>query len=156
MRNSDHIIFLLGAGASRPAGIPTIPEMTERFLEEPLRLSDRLSVELSNYKNLVSDIQSLAKVTQDYYHHRDLELIMSLILELQDSEFRTLFESKYDEISNIDKTHLTLIKVSGRNVKEYLKSYRKCDGQGEWLILGLCISASPFDAFINYFLAKSC
>jgi hypothetical protein len=67
--NSDHIIFLLGAGASRPPGIPTIPEMTERFLEEPLRLSDRLPVELSNYKNLVSDIRSLAKVTQDYYHH---------------------------------------------------------------------------------------
>jgi uncharacterized protein YcbK (DUF882 family) len=35
---------------------------------------------------------------------------MSLILELQDIEFRTLFESKYDEISNIDKTRLTLIK----------------------------------------------
>ena len=86
MRDSHHIIFLFGAGASRPAGIPTIPEMTKRFLEEPLRLSDRLSVELSSYKNLVSDIQSLANVTQDYYRRLDLELIMSLILDLQDSE----------------------------------------------------------------------
>jgi hypothetical protein len=34
------MIFLFGAGASKPAQIPDMPEMTNRFLENPLRLAD--------------------------------------------------------------------------------------------------------------------
>ena len=104
MCNSD-IIFLLGAGASRPAGIPTIPEMTKDFLEKPLRYS-----ESTNYTNLESDVTTLADVTQDYYGKKDLELIMSLILMFQDSQFRKLLESKYKEMAKIDEKHLGFIK----------------------------------------------
>jgi hypothetical protein len=37
----------------------------------------------------------------------DLELIMSLIIELQDNQFRKLFESKHKKIAKIDESHLT-------------------------------------------------
>ena len=84
--------------------------MTETFLGEPLRLADP-SIKSSSYTDLESDIRILVDVTTDYYNKMDLELIMSRIMELQDKQFRKLFESKCNNITKIDENHLRLLKL---------------------------------------------
>jgi hypothetical protein len=110
---SGGTIFLLGAGASHPAGIPTIPEMTKKFLENPYRAKDGDIRRSSNsntpwVRRQFKAIETLSKTAQEHYGKDtpDLELMMSLILELQDSNSRKLFQSKYKEIAEIEDGEL--------------------------------------------------
>jgi hypothetical protein len=112
---SGETIFLLGAGASHPAGIPTIPEMTKKFLENPFRVTDQSDIRSSKsdtpwVQRLFKDIETLSNTAQEHYGKSDLELIMSLILELQDSASRKLFKNTYKETAEIEDGDLNIIR----------------------------------------------
>jgi hypothetical protein len=69
---SGGTIFLLGAGASHPAGIPTIPEMTKKFLENPYRAKDGDIRRSSNsntpwVRRQFKAIETLSKTAQEHY-----------------------------------------------------------------------------------------
>lgn len=87
-------IFLLGAGASRPAGIQTIDQMTNEFLSNPKLDEDHGGSEMSS-KPPLNPIRQFFDVVRDYFGIMDLELIMSLILQLEEPKFRELFSKKY-------------------------------------------------------------
>lgn len=90
-------MLLLGAGASIPAGIPSIDKMTAEFLSNPLSsigLGEQGNF-LENEKAYRRKFQTLANLSEQHYHRADLEIMMSLILQLKDSSSRELFGSRY-------------------------------------------------------------
>lgn len=90
----------MGAGASRPAGIQTIDEMTKEFLSNPKLDEDHGGSEMSGELPL-NPIRQVLDVVKDYFGKMDLELIMSLILQLEDKKFRDLFSKKYPIINEL-------------------------------------------------------
>ncbi len=120
-------IYLLGAGASHPAGIPTIPEMTKKFLENPYRVKDQSDIRSSNsntpwVQRLFKAIETLSNTAQEHYGKSDLELIMSLILELLDSNSRKLFQNTYKEIAEIEDGDLNIIRFL---INDYIR--KECE-----------------------------
>lgn len=122
-------IYLLGAGASHPTGIPTIPEMTEKFLENPYRVTDGDIRRSSNsntawVRKQFKAIETFSKTAQEHYGKDtpDLELIMSLILEIQDSTSRKLFKNTFEEIATIEESDLSQIKYL---INDYIRSLRR-------------------------------
>lgn len=116
-------IFLLGAGASYPAGIPLIDEMTDGFfrLIKPLSTytSDEQNVEfpfgfnLGQLRQLTEypkKLETLRKVTEYSFGKVDLEYLMSTIIRLEDDRERNLFEMTFSELKAIDKKYLFLLK----------------------------------------------
>ena len=97
---SNNTIFLFGAGLSRPAGIPTIHEMTKDFLTDPLQLAGS-KFELKDSSNMLHQISVLTNLTSDYFGDVDLELMMSIVLQLEDIHFRKLVEKSYPELQEI-------------------------------------------------------
>lgn len=102
---------MLGAGASRPAGIPTIDEMTKDFLENPLQIMKEDRYDGFFAKALIMDstmysqkFHALSDIVRNYYGRSDLELIMSFLVQLEDQKLKSLFENKYPELKNLFRT----------------------------------------------------
>src|SRR5579864_8944966 len=111
------IMLLFGAGASKPAGIPVIGEMTKNFLENPVEeiLNTGIAISRTNELANVSDVKKhlaiIADLTGKYFRGKmDIELMMSLMLELDDPKFKTLFEITHPSIKSIQPEGLRLIK----------------------------------------------
>lgn len=117
-------IFLFGAGASRDAGIPTINELTAEFVSDPANAVSSFMTFLSpeSEAKIKSEIEILSNVTKKFLGKTDLELIMSLILRLEDTNERELLEAKFIELKNFDEKRLHFI-------KELLQSFirKKCE-----------------------------
>lgn len=90
-------MLLLGAGSSIPAGIPSIKKMTEEFLANPLKTGGFRETGnfLENEKAYKRKFNVLSNISEKHYDTTDLELIMSIILQLRDYRTRSLFSSKY-------------------------------------------------------------
>lgn len=145
------MLFLFGAGASKAAQIPDINEMTERFLKDPLRLADP-DLKNKQYEALKSDVEVMAQITSNYYGRVDLEFLMSLILQLRESNFRDLVQYKYEGIKKITKEHLEYIRVL---INEYIrKECEKIDAYSMeflWPLTGLLEDDKPLKVFtLNY------
>ena len=117
------IIFLLGAGASRDAGIPTINELTKEFVNDPAKavrsFSTFLDVEASKLK---TDVETLANVTEKFQDKMDLELMMSLILRISDKKEKQLLETTYHDLKSIDNERIQEIK---NLIQGYIR--KKCE-----------------------------
>lgn len=117
------MLFLFGAGASKPAQIQDIDEMTKGFLKEPLRLADP-DLKNNAYEDLKNDIGVLEAVTSSYYGKVDLEFLMSLLLQLKEANFRNLIECKHEGIKKITPAHLNFIRIL---INEYIR--KECELQ---------------------------
>jgi NAD-dependent SIR2 family protein deacetylase len=62
----ENTIFLFGAGLSLRAGIPTIKEMTERFLKNPFHQVSEMKRQEFNFTK--SHIETLASLTKLLWH----------------------------------------------------------------------------------------
>lgn len=112
---------MLGAGASRPAGIPTIDEMTKDFLDNPLRAQKgdpRGGFFTTIYMDSLAYSQkfhTLSDIVLNYYGRSDLELIMSFLVQLEDPKLKSLFENKYPELKSL----FTISDIAGENKIEF-------------------------------------
>jgi len=117
-------IFLLGAGASRDAGIPTIKDMTSEFVSDPFKANSPLMTTLApqSTTQVKDDVDILEKVTEKFLGKTDLELIMSLILRLEDKKEKDLLEIQFSELKRFDEARLQFI-------KELIQGYirKKCE-----------------------------
>lgn len=102
-------IFLLGAGASKPAGIPTIDEMTKNFLNDPFNAISR-SFSDQEIQSLNRDLQIIKKMTESYFGKLDLEYLMTMAIQLQDDKFRKMAESMEPSIASIGGSSLLAFK----------------------------------------------
>lgn len=151
-------MFLFGAGASSPAGIPTINEMTKNFLVNPIKNINSDEEKITSVKfdttitlgDLKKDLNRLADLTSKYFNgHMDIELMMSLMIELEDSKFRNLFEKTYPEIKLMPVPHLMFIRSI---VEDYIR--KTCENISSidylWPLHGLA-RMQPMDIFtLNY------
>ena len=102
-------LFLLGAGSSVPAGIPTIEKMTRDFVNDPIMLkSDSLIhsqyIHEENSK-LTKIFQALSDVAENRYGSGDLEFMMTILHQIEDKDSREFFETKYPSLKTLfDKT----------------------------------------------------
>lgn len=105
-------IFLFGAGASSDAGIPTINSLTSEFVSDPSNAVSSFMTNISDEsKNkLKSQVDVLAKVTEQFFGKTDLELIMSLLLRVEDRKEKSLLESKFSELKDLDESTIQFIK----------------------------------------------
>lgn len=131
-QENNHIlstIFLFGAGASIPAGIPSIDDMTKEFLENPLkaRKYQKQPNLLDDDKSYKRKFEVLLDIAFKQTGKSDLETIMSVIINLQNEETYHLFRSRYyDEITKLTrkiKNNRQLIKQS-YNLKDLLTDLR--------------------------------
>lgn len=112
---------MLGAGASEPAGIPLIRNITRGFLQNPIHLTSDLIKSLDHSK-ISSNIEILTKVTEEHYGKTDIELIMSIILELEDEKSKKLFQNTYSELKEINSEYLSAIKIL---INQYIR--KECE-----------------------------
>ena len=145
------MLFLFGAGASKPAQIPDINEMTKMFLSEPLRLADP-DVKKKAYNDLKIDIEVLKCVTESYYGKVDLEFLMSLILQLGEKNFSDVIASKHEGIKKISQSNLDFLRVL---INEYIR--KECERidlhsmEFLWPLAGLVDDDRPLSIFtLNY------
>ena len=108
------IIMLLGAGASRPAGIPTINEMTAEFLEDFPK--NRIK------KRILPYMSTLKKITKFQFEKVDLETIMSVLVRLEDEKYKELLESKFPEVKKMEIPFSEHFKQS---IQEFIRN--KCE-----------------------------
>lgn len=115
------MILLFGAGISKPAKIPDMPEMTKGFLENPLRLAE-LDLKDQGYEELNNDIKALDEVSRNYYGKTDLEFLVSLLLQLEYDNFRDLIERKHTRIQTITQENLKYIRIL---INDYIR--KECE-----------------------------
>lgn len=161
------IMILFGAGASKPAGIPVIGEMTKNFLENPVDeimntgIAISRSNKLANISNVKKHLAILADLTSKYFQGKmDIELMMSLMLELDDSKFKTLFEMTHPDIKSISLEGLHLIKSL---TEEYIR--KSCENISKidylWPLTGISrvkplnIFTLNYDATVEIFCEKN-
>ena len=98
----ENTIFLFGAGLSLSAGVPSIKEMTKKFLENPFcQVSE---VKRQNEFNFTKNhIETLVGLTSKYYgvEYPDLELLLSFISQMEDSSFKRLFMTAHPDAKEI-------------------------------------------------------
>lgn len=147
-------IFLLGAGSSQPAGISTIDEMTREFLGNPFYPENRVD---ENLPELKKNILLLNQVTKNYFEKSDIELIMTLILQLEDKHQRDLFQQKHPELKDLiwesaDKPAINNVNTIKLLIQQYIR--RKCENIKSIDYLSSLqgfIGASPLKIFtLNY------
>ena len=101
-------MFFLGAGASIEAGLPTIKELTDKFLKEPKKHGAWLNTKESNEERIKDSLNIISDITRDYFHGKmDLELMMSLILRLQDKKDREGARPR-DGITVVHSNHINV------------------------------------------------
>lgn len=154
--SNDNAIFLFGAGLSLPAGIPTSREMTRRFLEDPFRLVPEENRPL--YMGYVEgyfeeQIVDLVRLTSTYFTatEPDLEILMSFILLLEDSNFRRLLEKTYPNMQHI----LPVLQDIKRLINDYIR--KECENLGSesanylWPLSGTISQGKYLNIFtLNY------
>lgn len=95
-------IFLLGAGASKPAGIPTIKDMTEEFMEHPLLEPDKKHF-LESEKAYRRKFSFIAEIARTVFPRDDIEYMMSVLISLRENnETGKLIRQEY-RWSRLDK-----------------------------------------------------
>lgn len=141
-------MFLFGAGASIPAGIPAIDQMTKEFLEGKPRVR-QLTEKISTREHLPPGVDLLCKITLDYFQKMDLEFLMSIIIRIQDEKERLLFEQKYSELKSLEQEELEEIQHSiERFIRDQCENIKTVDYL--WTLQGLPHLA-PLDIFtLNY------
>jgi hypothetical protein len=145
------MLFLFGAGASKPAQIPDINDMTKTFLSDPLRLADP-DVKKKAHNDLKIDLEVLKGVTESYYGKVDLEFLMSLILQLGEKNFSDVITSKHEGIKKISQSNLDFLRVL---INEYIR--KECERidlhsmEFLWPLAGLIDDDRPLLIFtLNY------
>jgi hypothetical protein len=157
-------IYLLGAGASKPAGIPTITEMTEGFLAHPthMPLFETMIIALDPKETLPDDINTISRITQMHFSKLDLEYMMTLVLNLEEESSRSLFETRYPELKTITRSRL-------KEIKNLISSYIRAECEKIqvssvdylWPLLGLSgdgrmdIFTMNYDATIEVFCERA-
>jgi hypothetical protein len=134
--------MLLGAGASRPAGIPTIDEMTKEFLEEFPKGHIK--------KRILPTIYTIKKIAQFNFGTIDLETIMSVLVQLEDEKYRDLLENKFPHVKKMERPFLEHFKES---IQEFIR--KKCENlQGVgylWPLRAFFTDNKPLKIFtLNY------
>lgn len=118
-------IFLLGSGASKPAGLPIIDEMTKEFLDDPSRnigIDLAAEGEFLEFLRIPDNMSLLKDITCSRFPKYDLEYLMSMILLLEDSHEKELYELKFPKLKKIDKKILVNLKFA---IQEFIRN--KCE-----------------------------
>jgi len=102
------IIYLFGAGASLPASLPGIGKMTEDFFTNIIHSNKNLS-EIEEH--LREKVKVLEKITKESFDRFDLETFITLIVDLANNEYKTIFQKNYPDLENISKEDLQNIKL---------------------------------------------
>lgn len=101
---SYKIIILLGAGASRPAGILTVSEMTDVFLNNPMilrRIFAGKELQQKERDEISQVLKKLSEITQEHHGKNDLEYIMTFLGQLDDLKYREFLKSKYPTLEDV-------------------------------------------------------
>jgi len=117
-------ILLLGAGFSKPAGIPTINQMTEDFLNHPqkaLKDNEKNPITESLMTFISSKIVHLDEVAKLRFGYSDLEYMLTLLREIEDERDLKHFESRYPILKELFAKNINLFS----NKKEQIVAYRK-------------------------------
>lgn len=151
-------IFLFGAGASRPAGIPTITEMTKEFIDDPYSLEKTMPQLYTQkvYLDTKNDVKLLAEIVQQYYGNIDLELMMSFILDMEDEKLKTIFEKQYSSLTQLSKINEGFGEIKILHIKNLIQNFirEKCEDikttEYLWAFKGL-VEHKPINIFsLNY------
>ena len=141
-------IMLFGAGASIPAGIPSLKGLTDGFWMEAWKIKGGKGI--SKKKRAPQKFSALSHISYDQFGRSDLEGIMSLIVKLENKKFKETLTSKYPELKNIGKDSLDEFKHS---MQSYIR--RNCEKIKNvdyfWALEGLLSKGNPLNIFtLNY------
>jgi hypothetical protein len=125
-------IFLLGAGASVPANLPSMPELTnmyEKYVDKNFSQEEKDIVQI--LKNALEQLPNIRK---------DIEGLMTLIRNLEDDYYSTLITSQLSELSDLDTQLLSQVNDKTQGfIRETLEKIG--DTSYEYL--------SPLEGFLN-------
>ena len=149
-------IFLFGAGASRPAGIPTITEMTKEFIDDPNLIKGHDEIPQDYDADIKKSIKQLTEIVQQHYGNMDLELMMSFILDLEDEKLKTMFEKQYPFLAQLTKQNEFTVGTPISDIKNLIQNFvrEKCEDikttEYLWAFKGL-VEHNPINIFsLNY------
>lgn len=118
---------MFGAGASHPAGIPTIMDLTENFLNDPLQIEYEGRVggfggAGRDPEGIGEKIKTLSEITQEHFGKMDLETMMSLIVQLESDRLGKLLVTQFPSLKSIEPAKLSRIKYL---IQDYIR--KKCE-----------------------------
>jgi hypothetical protein len=155
-------ILLLGAGFSKPAGIPTINQMTDDFLKNPQKaLKDNEKNKLTELllPIIALKVIHLENVTKMLFGRSDLEYMLTLLRELEDEQDLNHFESRYPDLKKLFHTETdsfsekkTLVGAYRKLLQSYVRNACENISSIEYLypLTGL-IETEPLSIFtLNY------
>ncbi len=130
------VTLLLGAGASIPAGIPSIDGLTKEFKSQLY----------SNYKKFAI----LSRIAEEQFGKSDLETIMSLIVKLENKTYKETLTHQYEDLKKIGAANISQFKI---DIQSHIR--KKCEKITNvdylWAIEGLLDDKKPLDVFsLNY------
>lgn len=97
-----NIIFLLGAGASMPAGLPDMKRLTDDFLNS--------ATQEKFDSNILPKINTIKAAAFDFFRERnDLESMMTIIKRMEDVTEITILTTKYPDLKSITLEELKII-----------------------------------------------
>jgi hypothetical protein len=150
------IMFLLGAGASLPAGLADVMTLTKMFFKS-LDESDELDDILKDKTRRLSN-----SAFEHFAPRQDLESIMTLVGDLNNGQQKKLFQSTYNQLETFSDTELKEINNFIHNYLRHILENVNADSVNYLLpLLGfrqkydLEIFTLNYDGVLDIFLNKS-
>lgn len=135
-------IFLLGAGASRDANLPTIVKMTEKYYENlPYYLGE----------DEIEAVEILKMVIEKSDTNKDIEELLTLLKNFEDNHYKELIMSKYIELRDFDfsLTNDIVLKTQ-KFIRDELEAFSSDSTSYLSPLLGL-MKEYPYEIFtLNY------
>lgn len=124
------VVFLLGAGASVPAKLPSMPELTMKYYEH---------VEQQFLEDEKEAIQVLREIMQNTPSPRnDIEGLMSMIRNLDNVHYKFLATSKFSKLDDLNPDLLGRI---NDKTQKFIRKSLEQNGSYEYL--------SPLEGFLD-------
>lgn len=114
-----NIIFLFGAGASLPAGLPVMKNLTDEFFD---------SIPQDGFDpNILKKINTIKVAAFDFFRERnDIESMMTLIKRMEDATELEVLSTKYPELGKISAKELKIMTDYIQNfIRERLENVTK-------------------------------
>ncbi|WP_159357666.1 SIR2 family protein [Candidatus Nitrosocosmicus agrestis] len=96
-------MFLLGAGASVPAKLPSMAELTTSYYYS---VEQSFSTEEKEAVRILKDVMNQTSTIRN-----DIEGLMSIVKNLEDEQYRDLIYSKFNDLKQIDTMTLNQINL---------------------------------------------
>lgn len=148
-REKHKTIFLLGAGASVPADIPSIEGLTQSFWKNSLGVDPKTKINWEKHRAPIKFLD-LTKICRSEMDRFDLETMMSLLVKLENKKYKDTLSFRYKELKTIGQESILDFK---NKIQEHIRT--NCEKIKNfdyfWGIEGFIQNDKPLKIFtLNY------